>query len=214
MLSLGPDLKYITNTCKTQPSHYLNCGTGLTIMGANHPLTSVLPWNTLNFFLSRPPPGPRTVWPDENMGPFGPQDQRFQLPGNVGFDCHLEGMEDQKKTPVHRTVPDILTAPCSAERQQFILAQFVNEFHVSVRSATRQNNLCGTSVSACIQSVICKEIHVSQSKLFPCLKAALLMCLCMFLRENWVLYPRESTKRSSTLIRRPQTALCLPALSC
>lgn len=77
------------------------------------------------------PPGPRTVWPDENMGPFGPQDQRFQLPGNVGFDCHLEGVADQKKTPVHRTVPDVLTTQSSAERQQFILAQFVNEFHVS-----------------------------------------------------------------------------------
>ncbi|XP_032362081.1 metabolism of cobalamin associated Da [Etheostoma spectabile] len=72
--------------------------------------------------------GPRTVWPDENMGPFGPQDQRFQLPGNAGFDCHLEGMEDQKKTPVHRTVPDVLTAPSCIERHQFILAQFVNEF--------------------------------------------------------------------------------------
>lgn len=73
--------------------------------------------------------GPRTVWPDENMGPFGPQDQRFQLPGNVGFDCHLEGMEDQKNAPVHRTVPDVLTSPSSTERHQFILAQFVNEFH-------------------------------------------------------------------------------------
>ncbi|XP_042369013.1 metabolism of cobalamin associated Da [Plectropomus leopardus] len=72
--------------------------------------------------------GPRTVWPDENMGPFGPQDQRFQLPGNAGFDCHLEGMGNQKRTPVQRTVPDVLTAPSSIERHQFILAQFVNEF--------------------------------------------------------------------------------------
>ncbi|XP_019724174.1 metabolism of cobalamin associated Da [Hippocampus comes] len=71
--------------------------------------------------------GPRTVWPDENMGPFGPQDTRFQLPGNVGFDSHLDGLEE-KKSPVDRTVPDVLTAPCSSERQQFILAQFVNEF--------------------------------------------------------------------------------------
>lgn len=76
--------------------------------------------------------GPRTVWPDESMGPFGPQDQRFQLPGNVGFDCHLDGTAGQKKTLVHRTVPDVLTAPSSTERQQFILAQFVNEFHVSM----------------------------------------------------------------------------------
>ncbi|XP_061571467.1 metabolism of cobalamin associated Da isoform X2 [Cololabis saira] len=72
--------------------------------------------------------GPRTVWPDENMGPFGPQDQRFQLPGNVGFDSHLDGTEGQKRSPVHKTVPDVLTTPGSLERHQFILAQFVNEF--------------------------------------------------------------------------------------
>lgn len=72
--------------------------------------------------------GPRTVWPDESMGPFGPQDRRFQLPGNVGFDCHLEGVEGQRRAPVHRTVPDVLTAPSCAERHQFVLAQFVNEF--------------------------------------------------------------------------------------
>lgn len=76
-------------------------------------------------------PGPRTVWPDETMGPFGPQDQRFQLPGNVGFDRHLEGVTEQKKSPPRKTVPDVLTAPSSSERHQFILAQFVNEFHVS-----------------------------------------------------------------------------------
>ncbi|XP_041822209.1 metabolism of cobalamin associated Da isoform X2 [Chelmon rostratus] len=102
--------------------------------------------------------GPRTVWPDENMGPFGPQDQRFQLPGNVGFDCHLEGMEDQKKTPVQRTVPDVLTAPSSTERQQFILAQFVHEFQgklgpisTRVHKAEQYFNQTGTdcSVNSC-----------------------------------------------------------------
>uniref|UniRef100_A0A8C8F2Z8 Uncharacterized protein n=1 Tax=Oncorhynchus tshawytscha TaxID=74940 RepID=A0A8C8F2Z8_ONCTS len=73
--------------------------------------------------------GPRTVWPDENMGPFGPQDQRFQLPGNSGFDFHLEGMADQRiKGPVHRTVPDVLTAATSNERHEFVMAQFVSEF--------------------------------------------------------------------------------------
>ncbi|XP_051766481.1 metabolism of cobalamin associated Da [Ctenopharyngodon idella] len=72
--------------------------------------------------------GPRTVWPDETMGPFGPQDQRFQLPGNVGFDCHLKGTELQMRVPVHRTVPDVLSIPSSTERHEFILAQFVNEY--------------------------------------------------------------------------------------
>lgn len=76
------------------------------------------------------------MWPDENMGPFGPQDQRFQLPGNVGFDCHLEGVTEQKKSPPRKTVPDVLTAPSSSERHHFILAQFVNEFHVSCVSVS------------------------------------------------------------------------------
>lgn len=120
--------------------------------------------------------GPRTVWPDENMGPFGPQDQRFQLPGNVGFDCHLEGVEDQKKTPVHRTVPDVLTAPSSSERQQFILAQFVNEFHsklgpisTRVNKAEQYFNQTGTdcSVSSCPE-LLKKDLEL----LFPAAPAA------------------------------------------
>uniref|UniRef100_A0A8C7KVS7 Metabolism of cobalamin associated Db n=1 Tax=Oncorhynchus kisutch TaxID=8019 RepID=A0A8C7KVS7_ONCKI len=79
--------------------------------------------------ITPPDLGPRTVWPDDSMGPFGPQDQRFQLPGNSGFDCHLEGTAEQKiNGPVHRTVPDVLTAPSSGERHEFILAQFVGEF--------------------------------------------------------------------------------------
>uniref|UniRef100_A0A3B4Z7K8 Methylmalonic aciduria and homocystinuria type D homolog, mitochondrial-like n=1 Tax=Stegastes partitus TaxID=144197 RepID=A0A3B4Z7K8_9TELE len=105
--------------------------------------------------------GPRTVWPDESMGPFGPQDQRFQLPGNVGFDCHLEGMEDQKSVPVHRTVPDVLTATSSAERQQFILAQFVNEFHgklgpISTRVHKAEQYFTQTATDCSISS--CPEL--------------------------------------------------------
>uniref|UniRef100_A0A672NYN2 Methylmalonic aciduria and homocystinuria type D homolog, mitochondrial-like n=1 Tax=Sinocyclocheilus grahami TaxID=75366 RepID=A0A672NYN2_SINGR len=82
--------------------------------------------------------GPRTVWPDETMGPFGPQDQRFQLPGNVGFDCHLKGTRLQMMGPVHRTVPDVLSAPSSTERHEFILAQFVNEYQGKEASLTAQ----------------------------------------------------------------------------
>ncbi|XP_054915650.1 metabolism of cobalamin associated Da [Poeciliopsis prolifica] len=112
--------------------------------------------------------GPRTVWPDESMGPFGPQDQRFQLPGNVGFDCHLEGMENQKKALVHKTVPDVLTTPNSMERHQFILAQFVNEFHeklgplsTRVHKAEQYFNQTDTdcSVSSCPE-LLKKELEL------------------------------------------------------
>ncbi|XP_077176216.1 cobalamin trafficking protein CblD isoform X2 [Paroedura picta] len=71
---------------------------------------------------------PRTVWPDEVMGPFGPQDQRFQLPGNIGFDCHLNGTASQKTMQVHKRLPDILVEPLASERHEFVMAQQINEF--------------------------------------------------------------------------------------
>uniref|UniRef100_A0A1A8GC14 Methylmalonic aciduria (Cobalamin deficiency) cblD type, with homocystinuria n=1 Tax=Nothobranchius korthausae TaxID=1143690 RepID=A0A1A8GC14_9TELE len=120
--------------------------------------------------------GPRTVWPDESMGPFGPQDQRFQLPGNVGFDCHLEGMGNQRKAPVHKTVPDVLSTPSSTERQQFVLAQFVNEFHgklgplsTRVHRAEQYFNPTDTdcSISSCPE-LIRKELE----QMFPSAPAA------------------------------------------
>lgn len=75
--------------------------------------------------------GSRTVWPDETMGPFGPQDQRFQLPGNIGFDCHLNGTAPQNKSQVQKTLPDVLAEPLSSERHEFVMAQYINEFQVN-----------------------------------------------------------------------------------
>lgn len=68
------------------------------------------------------------------MGPFGPQDQRFKLPGNVGFDCHLEGLaqEGQKKSLAHKKIPDVLSALSSSERHESILTQFIGELLVRV----------------------------------------------------------------------------------
>lgn len=70
------------------------------------------------------------MWPDELMGPFGPQDQRFQLPGNVGFDAHVNGMNTQRKAQVLNNLPDLLSEPAASERHEFVMAQFVNEFQV------------------------------------------------------------------------------------
>ncbi|XP_043541790.1 cobalamin trafficking protein CblD-like isoform X2 [Chiloscyllium plagiosum] len=86
--------------------------------GSDEPYIAVIP----------PDQGLRTIWPDEKMGPFGPQDQRFQLPGNIGFDSHINGIANQKKISTNRTLPDLLTEPLMTEKHEFILAQFVNEF--------------------------------------------------------------------------------------
>ncbi|KAF4086744.1 hypothetical protein AMELA_G00087830 [Ameiurus melas] len=76
-----------------------------------------------------PDMGLRTVWPDETMGPFAPQDKRFQLPGNVGFARQLEASAEQKPGPVHSVLPDVLATPSNSERHEFILAQFLYESH-------------------------------------------------------------------------------------
>ncbi|CAH2329916.1 methylmalonic aciduria and homocystinuria type D, mitochondrial isoform X1, partial [Pelobates cultripes] len=83
-------------------------------------------------------PVPRTVWPDEAMGPFGPQDQRFQLPGNVGFDAHVNGVDAQRRVPGHRNLPDLLSEPAPSERHEFVMAQFVNEFQGNEASPQQQ----------------------------------------------------------------------------
>ncbi|NXB86472.1 MMAD protein, partial [Vidua chalybeata] len=76
---------------------------------------------------SPPDLSPRTVWPDELMGPFGPQDQRFQLPGNIGFGCHLQGTAPPQSPP---SLPDLLAEPSATDRHQFVMAQCLNEFQV------------------------------------------------------------------------------------
>lgn len=80
--------------------------------------------------------GATTVWPDEVMGPFGPQDKRFQLPGNVGFDRQLEATTEQKPGPVRTMLPDLLTAPSNSERHEFILAQFLNEIQENAEASS------------------------------------------------------------------------------
>lgn len=118
--------------------------------------------------------GPRTVWPDETMGPFGPQDQRFQLPGNVGFDCHLKGTGLQMKGPLHRTVPDVLTTPSSSERHEFILAQFVNEYQgkeASLRVSKAEHYFSQSDVECSMHS--CPELLKKELELFfPVLPAS------------------------------------------
>ncbi|XP_040912278.1 metabolism of cobalamin associated Db [Toxotes jaculatrix] len=106
--------------------------------------------------------GQRTVWPDESMGPFGPQDQRFQLPGNVGFDCHLEGLAEQKKNLTYKMIPDVLSTPSSSERHEFVLAQFIGDFFEKKDPASSQSvgqaehYFDNSSVECAIQS--CPEL--------------------------------------------------------
>ncbi|XP_034418094.1 metabolism of cobalamin associated Db isoform X2 [Cyclopterus lumpus] len=111
------------------------------------------------------------VWPDESMGPFGPQDQRFQLPGKVGFDCHLQGLAEQKSL-AQNMVPDVLSSPSSSERHEFILAQVMGEFfEKDDRSSSQNGNRAApyfdsSSLECAIQS--CPELLKKEfQSMFP-----------------------------------------------
>ncbi|KAM6174382.1 cobalamin trafficking protein CblD isoform 1-T1 [Erethizon dorsatum] len=123
----------------------------------------------------------RTVWPDETMGPFGPQDQRFQLPGNIGFDCHLNGTAVQKKSQGHKTLPDVLAEPLSTERHEFVMAQYVNEFQGNNVPVEQEINSAETYFeSARVECVIqtCPELlRRDFESLFPEVANSKLMIL-------------------------------------
>lgn len=113
--------------------------------------------------VTRPDMGLTTVWPDDLMGPFGPQDQRFQLPGNTGFQCHLEGVRQPDGGVIApRILPDLLASPSSSDRHDFILAQFMGESLANDDSAspqspsTAQQYFNNSTVECAVQS--CPEL--------------------------------------------------------
>ncbi|KAK2489607.1 hypothetical protein MC885_005785 [Smutsia gigantea] len=119
----------------------------------------------------------QTVWPDETMGPFGPQDQRFQLPGNIGFDCHLNGTAPQNKSQVQKILPDVLAEPLSSERHEFVMAQYVNEF---------QGNDAPVE-----QEVNSAETYFESAKV----ECAIQMCPELLRRDFESLFPEVATKK-------------------
>ncbi|XP_069838781.1 cobalamin trafficking protein CblD [Dendropsophus ebraccatus] len=142
-------------------------------------------------YIAATPPDilPRTVWPDDVMGPFGPQDQRFQLPGNVGFDAHVNGINGQRKVQVQTNLPDLLSEPAASERHEFVMAQFVNEFQGNEASLQQQEvNRMGTyfenaKVECAMQS--CPELLKRDfASMFPEVPSSHLMVLTVTQRTE------------------------------
>lgn len=59
-----------------------------------------------------------TVWPDEKLGPFAPQDKRFPLPGRVGAIG-----KSQKKSVVEPVDPEMIFKTLPSERHGEVLEQ-------------------------------------------------------------------------------------------
>lgn len=72
---------------------------------------------------------PKKAESSENLDFLGLQDSRFLLPGNLGFDCHLEGLtmqqqQQQKKKALGQTTgPEGLLCPSSGDKKELTLTQ-------------------------------------------------------------------------------------------
>uniref|UniRef100_A0A8C8YYV1 Metabolism of cobalamin associated D n=1 Tax=Prolemur simus TaxID=1328070 RepID=A0A8C8YYV1_PROSS len=163
----------------------------------------------------------RTVWPDETMGPFGPQDQRFQLPGNMGFDCHLNGTASQKKSLIHKTLPDVLAEPLSSERHEFVMAQYVNEFQGNDAPVEQEINSAETyfesaRVECAIQ--ICPELlRRDFESLFPEVTNSKLMILTVTqkTKNDMTVWSEDvEIEREMLLEKKEASALLLPCSPC
>lgn len=61
-----------------------------------------------------------TVWPDEKLGPLGPKDQRFPMPGFVGPSSSVAKASVDAKP---KEIPDILSDVLAPERHILVLQQ-------------------------------------------------------------------------------------------
>ncbi|ESO96270.1 hypothetical protein LOTGIDRAFT_202207 [Lottia gigantea] len=62
----------------------------------------------------------KTVWPDNNLGPLGPRDRRFPLPGSVGVSPEIL----PSKTPISPEVPKIEPSTLS-DRHEAVSSQMM-----------------------------------------------------------------------------------------
>ncbi|XP_041365992.1 cobalamin trafficking protein CblD-like [Gigantopelta aegis] len=67
------------------------------------------------------PTGSATVWPDKDLGPFGPEDKRFPLPGRVGHSLFL-----RERPIIFHPDPSSTLPQLPVERHSDIAEQFLS----------------------------------------------------------------------------------------
>lgn len=84
-----------------------------------------------------------TVWPDEKLGPFGPQDSRFPLPGKVGTSLKPAMPSLNQASPTQRIDPQAIFDQLPSERYRNILqqaqeeAEFLADMNIGSDSAAK-----------------------------------------------------------------------------
>lgn len=64
-----------------------------------------------------------TIWPDKKLGPFGPKDKRFPLPGNVGHTLRTPAPLQLNILPSENVDPDAIFDNLPSERYGTVLRQ-------------------------------------------------------------------------------------------
>ena len=66
-----------------------------------------------------------TEYPDPRLGPLGPKDKRFPMPGQVGTTVTAQSPVSEQIPLAASAYPDVLTAMLPHERQANMLQQYL-----------------------------------------------------------------------------------------
>ncbi|XP_061547676.1 metabolism of cobalamin associated Db isoform X2 [Phycodurus eques] len=108
--------------------------------------------------------GPLTLRHDENKEPFGVKDQLYFMPGNMGFECHLQGSE-QKTRLIKKMVPDLLPTPSSPEKCMSGL--LINEFFDDPTTNHNTNKEINKESVECLIQSCPEKLKQDLKYLFP-----------------------------------------------
>jgi len=110
-----------------------------------------------------------TVWPDEKLGPFGPQDKRFPMPGKIGT-----SVKNAKPAVVdsHRVEPEAMFDQLPTQRYLDILGQVKEEAEyqedmLGVEEGTRNTLPTADDMLECVAHECPQIMRKDFADLFP-----------------------------------------------
>ncbi|KAK3588042.1 hypothetical protein CHS0354_012088 [Potamilus streckersoni] len=109
-----------------------------------------------------------TVWPDKNLGPFGPQDRRFPLPGLIGPSSYMAELTQKTQNAREPVSPDLLFQQLPSERQGSVLNQVLNTIEsIEQQYCSDKTTLSPSDILECTAEECPQLLRKDLSNLFP-----------------------------------------------
>ncbi|XP_061697611.1 cobalamin trafficking protein CblD-like isoform X2 [Syngnathoides biaculeatus] len=111
--------------------------------------------------------GPLPLWHDETNGFFDVRDHLYQMPDNLGFECHSQ-VSEPKTTMIKKKVPDLLLTPSRPEKYMPGLPskEFFDESTTN-RKINKENQDFDNSCVECLTQSCPEKLMQDLQYLFP-----------------------------------------------